>query len=69
MGEGAVLMDWFNRLGSYYMFLSSAPALAMDLALNGPNADRLGYALANSVNATSAEFDPYPSEGAAGELY
>lgn len=55
-------MDWFDDLGAYYLAMPQAPALALDMALNGPPAPQAGLHLAKSALATEAEIDLYPQE-------
>lgn len=56
-------MDWWQTIGNYMNFFGdTAPALAVDMALNGPNANHVGYALAYGLQATPTAIDLYPSE-------
>ena len=55
-------MDWFNQLGNMVTLFPDAPALAVDMALSGPDPDIVGYGLAYGLQATPAQFDVYPSE-------
>lgn len=57
-------MDWWQTLGNYMDFMGDTPALAVDMALYGPNANHVGYGLAFGVQASSTEMDVYPSETA-----
>lgn len=55
-------MDWWQQFGNMAAFFQDAPAMAADLTFNGPRNDAFGYRMAYSLNATAAEFDPYPME-------
>jgi hypothetical protein len=55
-------MDWWETLGNYASFFGDTPALAVDMALHGPNAAHLGYDLAYGLQATPTTIDVYPSE-------
>lgn len=55
-------MDWFTQLGNMASLFPDAPALAWDMALNGPNPDLAGYGIAYGLQATSTPIDVYPSE-------
>jgi hypothetical protein len=56
-------MDWWTTLGNYMTLLGDAPALAVDMALTGPNADHVGYGLAFGMQASPTEMNVYPDEG------
>ncbi|NJP50091.1 hypothetical protein HCJ93_08400 [Streptomyces sp. SBST2-5] len=55
-------MNWWTTLGNYLNFFEDAPALAVDFALNGPNANYIGYGLAYGMQASATPIDVYPSE-------
>jgi hypothetical protein len=55
-------VDWFQTLGNYVDLFPDTPALAVDMALHGPNANHVGYGLAFGMQATPTEIDVYPSE-------
>lgn len=55
-------MDWFNQVGNMMRFLPDTPALAWDMAVNGPNADLAGYGLAYGMQVSPTPFDVYPAE-------
>lgn len=57
-------MDWWETLGNYVGFFGDTPALAVDMALHGPNANHVGYDLAFGLQAASTPIDVYPPEGA-----
>ena len=52
-------MDWFNDLGAYAMFLGT-PALAVDMATNGPKGD-FGFYLSAMMQRTSEPLTAYPA--------
>ncbi|UQA91640.1 hypothetical protein [Streptomyces halobius] len=56
--------EWFEAMGNYYMAFPGAPALAVDMALNGlpTQAGYAGYGLAASMIGTEAEIELYPPE-------
>jgi hypothetical protein len=56
-------MDWWETVGNYVSFFGDTPALGVDMALHGPNADHVGYDLAFGLQATPTSIDVYPSEG------
>lgn len=55
-------MNWWTEIGNYLNFFDEAPALAVDMALNGPNANHIGYDLAFGLQAAQTPIDVYPSE-------
>jgi hypothetical protein len=55
-------VDWWQQVGNMVGFMSETPALAVDMALHGPNADHVGYDLAFGLQATAMPLDVYPSE-------
>lgn len=55
-------MNWWQQIGNYVSFFGDTPALAVDMALDGPNADHVGYDLAFGLQAASTPIDVYPSE-------
>jgi hypothetical protein len=46
-------------------FGDTAPALAVDMAMNGPNSDFVGYDLAYGLQATASPIDVYPTDASA----
>jgi len=54
-------MEWFERLGAMYQLFNNAPALAYDMAINGPQTDQ-AYDLAFAAQNTAAPIDVYPSD-------
>jgi hypothetical protein len=54
-------MDWWNAIGNMYA-LTSTPGLAYDMAVNGPDPDRIGYGLAYGLQKSSAQIDLYPPD-------
>lgn len=63
---GVVLIDWWDQIGNYTTFFGDTPALAIDMALNGPNADHVGYDLSYGLQSSQTPIDVYPSEGLGG---
>lgn len=55
-------MDWWQNIGNYLSFFDDTPALAVDMALGGPNAAHVGYDLAFGLQAARTPIDVYPSE-------
>jgi hypothetical protein len=55
-------MDWWNEIGNYVSLFGGTPALAVDMALHGPNADHVGYGLAYGLQSTPTPIDVYPAE-------
>jgi hypothetical protein len=55
-------MNWWTTLGNYLSFFDETPALAFDMAMNGPNADHVGYDLAFGLQAAKTPIDVYPAE-------
>jgi hypothetical protein len=55
-------MNWWTQIGNYMSFFDETPALAVDMALNGPNAAHVGYDLAFGLQASKTPIDVYPSE-------
>lgn len=56
-------MNWWQTIGNYTSFFGDTPALAVDMALNGPNANHVGYDLAYGLQVSQTPIDVYPSEG------
>jgi hypothetical protein len=56
-------MEWWETLGNYMNFFEDTPALAVDMALHGPNANHVGYGLAFGMQAAPTTVDVYPDEG------
>ncbi len=56
-------MNWWTQVGNYLGFFDETPALAVDMALNGPNANYVGYDLAFGLQAARTPIDVYPTEG------
>lgn len=54
-------MDWWDNVGGMYQFFSDTPALAVDMALKGPQTD-FGYTLAYGLQNTPVSLDVYPSD-------
>lgn len=59
-------MNWWTQIGNYMGFFDETPALAVDMALNGPNANHVGYDLAFGLQASKTSLDVYPSEKSLG---
>lgn len=59
-------MNWWSQFGNYLSFLDDTPALAFDLAMDGPNANYVGYDLAFGLQAAKTPLDVYPSDAPAG---
>lgn len=55
-------MNWWTQLGNYASFFGETPALAVDMALHGPDAGYVGYGLAYGLQSTATPIDVYPSE-------
>ena len=55
--------EWFAEIGNYFTAMPDAPALAVDMALNGPPPDQVGYGLAYSMLRTPEELEVYPQGG------
>ncbi|MET9385312.1 hypothetical protein ABZY09_30630 [Streptomyces sp. NPDC002928] len=55
-------MNWWTQIGNYVSFFQDTPALGVDMALNGPNANHVGYDLAFGLQATKTPIDVYPAE-------
>lgn len=55
-------MEWWQTVGNYLAFFDDTPALAVDFALGGPNANYVGYDLAYGLQSTPTPIDVYPSE-------
>ena len=55
-------MDWWDSIGNMMGFMGDTPALAVDMALHGPNPDHVGYDLAFGLQASATPIDVYPSE-------
>jgi hypothetical protein len=58
-------MNWWTQIGNYLGFFGETPALAVDMALHGPNADFLGYGLAFGLQASPTPIDVYPADASA----
>jgi hypothetical protein len=58
-------MGWVNEIGNMLNFFPDTPALAVDMALHGPNADFIGYDLAYGLQATQTPIDVYPDQASA----
>jgi hypothetical protein len=54
-------MEWADRLGAMYQFFNETPALAHDMAINGPQND-FAYTLAYGLQNASADIDVYPAD-------
>lgn len=57
-------METFEQMGAFFAAFPDAPALAVDMALYGPDADVAGYQLAGSMIGTGQSIDVYPQLGA-----
>lgn len=55
-------MGWADSIGNYLSFLGDTPALAVDMALHGPNPDHVGYGLAFGLQAAPTPIDVYPPD-------
>jgi hypothetical protein len=55
-------VDWWQEIGNYVDFFTETPALAVDMALHGPNANHVGYDLAFGLQAAQTPIDVYPSQ-------
>lgn len=60
-------MDWWDSVGNMAAFFGDTPALAVDMALHGPNPDHVGYDLAFGMQAASTPIDVYPTEASFAE--
>jgi hypothetical protein len=60
-------VNWWTQIGNYVTFFGETPALAVDMALNGPNANHVGYDLAFGLQAAATPIDVYPSEASFSE--
>lgn len=56
-------MEWADRLGAMYQFFNSTPALAADMAHNGPQ-DDFAYTLAYGLQNTPVPLNVYPVDTA-----
>jgi hypothetical protein len=59
-------VDWWDQIGNYTTFFGDTPALAVDMALNGPNADHVGYDLGYGLQSSQTPIDVYPSGDSGG---
>lgn len=57
-----MISDWWQAVGNMAGFFPDHPALAVDMAVNGADPNRVGYGLAYGVQATPEEFALYPDE-------
>lgn len=55
-------MDWWTEVGNMASFMPDQPALAVDMAVNGPAYHAFGLNLANSMQGTSAPLEVYPQD-------
>jgi len=55
-------MDWWDQVGNYVSFFGDTPALAVDMALHGPNANHVGYDLAYGLQMAPTAIDVYPPD-------
>ena len=53
-------MDWWEQLGAHLAFYPDTPALAYDMAMNGP-AEHVAYILNNGLQQTDVPLDVYPA--------
>jgi hypothetical protein len=58
-------MDWWTEVGNYVSMFPDTPALGVDMALHGPNADHVGYDLAYGLQASQTAVDVYPADAGA----
>lgn len=58
-------MNWWDSIGNMTSFFGDTPALAVDMALHGANADFVGYDLAFGLQAARTPIDVYPDTSAA----
>jgi hypothetical protein len=56
-------VNWWTQVGNYMTFFDETPALAVDMALHGPNPNFIGYGLAFGLQSTPETIDVYPQEG------
>jgi hypothetical protein len=49
-----------DQVGNYVSFFGDTPALAVDMALHGPNANHVGYDLAYGLQMAPTAIDVYP---------
>lgn len=56
-------MEWWNAIGTYAAQFGNLPALAVDMAMNGPQHSDLGFALADKAQRTPAPIEVYPQQG------
>ncbi|MEV7814251.1 hypothetical protein AB0P05_26525 [Streptomyces flaveolus] len=61
-------MNWWTQIGNYASFFGDTPALAVDMALHGPNADFVGYGLAYGLQASPTPIDVYPPDDVFSEV-
>lgn len=54
-------MEWADRLGAMYQFFIATPALAHDMAINGPQTD-FAYSMAFGLQNTAADINVYPAD-------
>lgn len=59
-------MDWWDRMGAMSQFFNDTPALAHDMAVNGPPND-FAYQLAYGLQNTPTPLDVYPVDSATEE--
>lgn len=59
-------MEWADTIGNFLGFFPDTPVLAIDMALNGPNADHVGYDLGYGLQSSQTPIDVYPSEDSGG---
>lgn len=53
-------MDWWTEVGNMASFMPDQPALAVDMAVNGPAYHAFGLDLADGVQRTPAPLEVYP---------
>lgn len=54
-------MEWADRLGAMYQFFNQTPALAHDMAANGPQTD-FAFTLAYGLQNSPTDIDVYPAD-------
>lgn len=55
-------MEWWDQIGNFASFFGDTPALAVDMALHGPNANFVGYDLAYGLQMSPTAIDVYPAQ-------
>jgi len=55
-------MEWWQDIGVMSQFMPDTPALAFDMATNGPQHAPFKYSLAYNMQDTTAAIEVYPPE-------